>query len=519
MIIALFCGLLATIFRQPPLVGFLAAGFLLNSFGVGVSEFLRITADLGITLLLFSLGLKLKLKSLFNRQVLGVASSHLVLTTCGLTGLVLLLSWGLDFLGPIELNTAVLIGFALSFSSTVFAVKILDEMGASSTHHGKLSIAILIIQDIAAVAFVAASAGKLPSPWALCLLAIIPIRKVFHLILDRTGHGELLILFGISLAIGGADLFELFDMKGDLGALVVGMLFASHPKSNELAKGLLGFKNLFLVGFFLTVGMTALPGWKELGIALCILAFLPLKTALYFALFSKSGLRSRTSWQSSLNLANFSEFGLIVGSIAVSKNWLPSSWLAVFAILLALSFMISAPLATMGDDVYTRWSWLLKRFDQHLAPRQKSVTERKKDIIVIGMGRIGTSIFDKLQEEMPGKVVGIDTDESKVNRYSSAGRSILLGDGTNPDLWVRYPDLLLNAKWVILTLPSQQAMCSAAQRLKELKFKGRIAAATRYADEEKPLKEHGVEFSFNIHAEAGRGFANDFLDRTMHSTT
>ena len=145
MIIALFCGLFASVLRQPPLVGFLAAGFLLNTFGVGVSEFLRITADLGITLLLFTLGLKLKLKSLFNRQVLGVATSHLVITTCGLTGLVLCLSWGLNIVGVIDFKTALLVGFALSFSSTVFAVKILDEMGASGTHHGKLSLSLIHI--------------------------------------------------------------------------------------------------------------------------------------------------------------------------------------------------------------------------------------------------------------------------------------------------------------------------------------------------------------------------------------
>ena len=364
MIIAFMCGLIATWLKQPPLVGFLVAGFVLNIFGVGVSEFLRITADLGITLLLFTLGLKLKVRSLFNHQVWGVASIHMIFMTVLFSSFVFLISWAFSFIEGVSFQTSLLIGFALSFSSTVFAVKILDELGAGSTHHGKISIGVLIIQDIAAVAFVAASAGKWPSPWALVLFMIVPLRHVLHMMLDRSGHGELLILFGITIAVGGADLFELVDMKGDLGALLVGMMFSGHPKSHELAKGLLGLKNLFLVGFFLTVGMTALPGWQEFVIALAFLCLLPLKTGFYFILFSTFRLRARTSWQSSLNLANFSEFGLIVGAIAVSKGWLPPSWLAVFAILLAMSFVISAPLATNGDDIYTKWRFFLRRFDR-----------------------------------------------------------------------------------------------------------------------------------------------------------
>ena len=74
----------------------------------------------------------------------------------------------------------------------------------------------------------------------------------------------MLILFGFTLALLGAAVFELVGIKEDVGALVFGMLLANHPKSNELAKALLGFKELFLVGFFLSVGMTALPSWSEI---------------------------------------------------------------------------------------------------------------------------------------------------------------------------------------------------------------------------------------------------------------
>ena len=104
---------------------------------------------------------------------------------------------------------AALLAFALSFSSTVFAVKVLEERAQIKSHFGRVAIGILVIQDLAAVIFLAASAGKTPSVWALALLALIPLRHVLYRLLDRSGHGELLVLFGLVLALGSAELFDL----------------------------------------------------------------------------------------------------------------------------------------------------------------------------------------------------------------------------------------------------------------------------------------------------------------------
>ena len=363
--IAFAFGLVVRIFGLPPLIGFLIAGFFLHAVGAESGEFLSEAADLGVTLLLFTIGLKLKISSLLRYEVWGVAGIHMTAVTVLLTAFVMFLAQlSLPLFGTLDLSTAIFIGFALSFSSTVFAIKVLETIGASGSRHGRVSIGILIIQDIAAVVFIAFSADKIPSAWALCLLLLIPFRHVLQKILDFTGHGELLVLYGIVLALGGADLFEMLGMKADLGALVFGMLLTSHPKSEELAKSLMGFKDIFLVGFFLSIGMTAIPGWAELFAALLLLLFLPVKVALYYGLFILFKLRARPAWQSSLNLANYSEFGLIVGAIAASTGFLPKEWLAVFAIALAISFIIAAPLATKGDTLYSRWRDKLKPFQR-----------------------------------------------------------------------------------------------------------------------------------------------------------
>lgn len=513
--IAFACGLAVRLVGLPPLVGFLVAGFLLNAAGAEGGEFLRVTADLGVTLLLFTVGLKLKLQTLARPEVAGVAVVHMGVITLLLAGFVTLLAGtGIPLFSSIDTRQALLIGFALSFSSTVFAVKILDELGASASRHGRTAIGVLVVQDIAAVAFLAATAGKIPSIWSLALLLLIPLRHLLRRMLEQTGHGELLILYGIVLALGGADLFELVGMKGDLGALIIGMLLANHSKANELAKALMGFKDIFLVGFFLSVGMTALPGWTELLAGLVLIAFLPIKMAIYAGLFAGFRLRARTAWQSTLNLANYSEFGLIVGTLAVASGWLQPAWLAVFAIAVSISFIIAAPLATAGNALYAQWRPHLKRIERlQRLPDDEDLTIDGVDVVIFGMGRVGTAVYDSLDRDYPGNVLGVEVDESKTARHIDAGRNVVTGDATNPDFWSRARGLARKTHWIMLAMPSHRANVAAAALLQAQEYKGRIAAATRYPDEAIELEKAGVEFAFNIYTEAGTGFANDLLKR------
>jgi predicted Kef-type K+ transport protein len=509
--IAFLCGLAVRVVGLPPMVGFLMAGFMLNALGAEGGDFLNAMSDLGITLLLFSIGLKLKLKSLARLEVWGVATLHMVAATLLIAAMVLFLSYtNLPLLSGLDMETALLIGFAMSFSSTVFAVKILDELGAANARHGTTAIGVLVVQDIAAVVFIAVSTGKLPSPLALALIALIPLRFLLYRMLDKVGHSELLILYGITLALVGADVFELVGIKGDVGALVFGMLLANHPKANELAKALLGFKELFLVGFFLSVGMTAVPGWIEVLVALLFILFLPIKVAMYFGLFNLFCLRASTSWRTSLNLANYSEFGLIVGALAASAGWLPKEWLAVFAVVISISFILSAPLVNIRDSLYQTWRSRLKRFERSKRLYgEENLNLAHIKVVVFGMGRMGTAAYNAMQADYQGYLVGVEIAQEKAEQHSTAGRNVVCGDATNPDFWIRAPELINGLEWVLLTLPTHKANLNAALRLKEMGYRGRIAATTKYRDEEDALKAAGVEHTFNIYTEAGLGFANE----------
>jgi glutathione-regulated potassium-efflux system ancillary protein KefC len=319
--VAFVLGAGARLVRLPPLVGFLAAGFVLHAFGVNATETLVRIGDAGVWLLLFAIGLKLDLRSLVRPEVLAGTLTHMGVTVVACTGVLLGLGvLGLPYVVDLDPKLALLVGFAMSFSSTVFAVKILDERGEGGSLHGRTAIGILIMQDVVAIVFLTVSTGKIPSPWALLLLGLPLVRPVLAKILDVAGHGELLVLLGLVLALGGAQLFDLLDLKEDLGALVLGLLVSSHRKAKELSESLLGFKDVFLVGFFLTIGLGGAPRPEAIGLAAVFLLLIPFKVGLFFVLLTRFRLRARTSLLSSLALANYSEFGLIVGTVTAGTR-------------------------------------------------------------------------------------------------------------------------------------------------------------------------------------------------------
>lgn len=496
----------------PPLVGFLATGFLLNAMGIVSGEMLQKLSDLGITLLLFTVGLKLNLRTLARPQVWAVTGLHtsIVIIVFGFAIYGLALA-GAPFVAGLDLPRALLIAFALSFSSTVFAVKVLEEKGEMNALHGRIAIGILIMQDLAAVVFLAVSSGYWPSPWALLVVVLLLLQPVLKQLLQRVGHGELMVLYGFLLALGGAEAFELVGLKGDLGALVLGVLIASHPKAEEMAKTMLGFKDLFLLGFFLSIGLSGQLTLEALAFGALLVPFVFFKSALFFGLLAGFKLRARTSLLASLHLSNFSEFGLIVAAIGVSNRWIDDEWMVVIAIALSFSFAIAAALNAIANQLYTRHRTTWRRFQrtERLAD-DRLIDIGSANVVIIGMGGVGTGAYDKIRELHGETVVGVDIDPVTVRNQRSTGRDVLLGDPSDADFWDRVQESH-SPKLVMLALPKIATSLAVLEQLKGASLTARVAATARFPDEVEILKQAGVSTVFNIYSEAGAGFAAHVL--------
>ncbi|NWK55713.1 cation:proton antiporter [Verrucomicrobiaceae bacterium N1E253] len=508
--IAFLLGLGARSLKLPPMVGLLAAGFILGGLGFESGKFIYITADLGVTLLLFTIGLKLKVKDLLATEVWASASSHMLLMVAMMTlGINVLGVTGLTMLANLDLSTSLLIAFALSFSSTVFAVKVLEDQGESSSLHARVAIGMLIIQDIVAVLFMAWSKGEPPSPWAILLILLIPARGLLNKLAVRCGHGELLILYGMMLAFLGSWVFEFLGVKGDFGALLLGMLLAPYSKAEEMSKILMSFKDIMLVCFFLSIGLDEVPTLQDFAIAALLLLFIPIKMVGYFALLTLFKLRARTALLSTLALANYSEFGLIIATVAIKAGWLDSDWITILAISVSLSFIIAAPLNNYGKELYRRWHKPLMRFQRkQRIPGDEILHPGNAEILIFGMGRVGAKAYKTMADRYgEDKVIGIDNDHDVVKSFCAQGWNMILGDPTDVDFWERKSGTF-EIKVIMLAMKNHQENKQAASLIRKQGFPGCLSATASHEDEIQELRDLGVDAAYNIYGSAGEAFAN-----------
>ncbi|WP_286268946.1 cation:proton antiporter family protein [Thalassotalea hakodatensis] len=511
ILFAFLCGFAAKVITLPPSIGYLLAGFILHFLGYQADDLVLTLANIGITLMLFTIGLKLNIKDLIKAEVWAGSLSHtLVWMVVGIASFKLLALLSVTFFADADYQIAALVVFALSFSSTVCVVKLLEDHGEMKTRHGKLAVGILVMQDIVAVGFLVAATGKIPTVWALLLLLLIPMKPLINRVISKVGHGELLPLTGFFLAFGAYELFELVKIKGDLGALLAGMYLASHVKATEITKSLMSFKDIFLIGFFLSIGFTALPTWEMLAIAGVLTLMLPLKFALFFFLFIKLKLRARTAFLSSLALGNFSEFGLIVASLSTSAGWLPKEWLVILALAVSISFVITNVLYNFAHEFYANHKTSICRYQQpEKLPEDSFIQPCDAPIVIIGMGRVGMGAYRALNTQHPNQAWGLDTDKTKIDLLAENGVQVFQGDAEDADFWENMD--LAKIKLVLLALPSVQDIMNITVQLKHANYQGKIAAIARYDDERSALEEFGVDKVFNFYSEAGVGFAEESI--------
>ena len=498
-------GFLVRQINLPPLIGYLITGFVLYGFGYSSGPVIQELSDAGVTLLLFTIGLKLQLKGLARPHVWVPALLHMALLT-GFLGLVL-------YALPVQLSLpkAMLIGFALSYSSTVFAVKVLEEKGEMSAIYGQVAIGVLIVQDLVAVGFMAVSTGKGPEVAALLLIpGLFVLRWILFRVMDRAGHNELLVLFGLAMALGSYELFELLGLKGDLGALVFGVLLAPHRESGGLSKLLLSLKDFFLVGFFISVGLNGLPTIQSLLVAVLLVLLMPIKAAPFFFMFTALKVRSRTAFLSTLTLSNYSEFGIIIAFLAVQNGWIAEGWLLTTAVALALSFLAASPLNTASHDLYESWHEFLLRFQRKARlPEERFFDIGDAKVLVFGMGRVGRGAYEELAAV--DNVLGIEMNPERVEQLQAQNLNVIQGSATDSDFWDRITLEEGTLKLVLLSMPQLEENVFATRELKSKGFDGVIAAISKYEDEASILKEAGVDYIFNFYTEAGAGFAADAL--------
>ena len=509
---AYILGLISKYLMLPTLVGYLLAGFLItltiNTFSLPSlpAGVLSHISEIGVLLLLFTIGLKLKFKSLMTRPILGAGVLHFFVS-------LIIFYPVLIFLFQVTHIQALLLSTALSFSSTVLSAKTLEEKKELKAFHGRVAIGILIVQDLIALVTITLGGSSTLSPYALLLILIPFLRPLFFKLLDWSGEKELLILLGLLLAlvIGGHG-FHKLGLSAELGALVFGFMLSSHPQAKNLAKKLWSLKEIFLIGFFLQIGLHNLPSLNDWLFCGIFLIMLPFKGWLFFRLLLLFRLRARNSFLSGLTLCAYSEFGLIVTS-ALLPEWTPA-----MALTVACSFILSAPINGYSHQIFEKFcDSMYKSERKTLHPDEEPIFLGDSEILIMGFGRTGKAAYEMLEKEK--KIIGMDSDPEKVKDHKKAGKNIFYADAEDHSFWEKLNMGQIQA--VILTLHDTHAKKSSIENLRKRNFQGLIVTNCYNEDGYEMLKNAGADTVILTMIESGVNLAKaistanqkeDFLD-------
>jgi hypothetical protein len=302
----------------------------------------------------------------------------------------------------------------------------------------------------------------------------------------------------------------------------MGMILVNHPKADELYDRMMSYKDFFLIAFFVSIGLTGMPGWQTILPMLILLPFMFIKGGLFMMLLSGFNLRARTAFLASVSLGNFSEFGLIVTMAGYKMGWIGGDWMLVIALLMSVSFLIASPLNAKVHSIFDRYKfWILKLNRGKNSVDTEPTSLGNAEYVIIGMGSIGKPAYTHFAQLYPGKVIGVDYKHENVGKLKQAGFAAIWGDATNPIFW-RYANFS-KVRLVMLAMSDFSSNDNAITQIQKLKRRNfKVSAVVHYPDEVAVFKQKKVDYIYDYKASIGADFAEHaigFLHAADHPST
>jgi len=443
LVVAGVFGIIAKSLKQPLLVGYLLAGLVLGYFGiVGDIEVFSGLGQIGVTLLLFLLGLEMNIRELptIGKTALLTGIGQIVFTSA--IGFLIATALGFPVL------PSVYIAIALTFSSTIIMVKLLSEKKDLASLYGRIAIGFLLVQDFVAILILMFLAGLgrgdlSPGLYGLTALKALVLfflvwtlsKKVLPNIFDKyiASSHELLFIVSIAWALGVAALVAgPLGFTLEIGGFLAGLALSNLPEHLQIASRTRPLRDFFLTIFFLLLGTKLVVGGIS-GIFLPALVFSLFvfigNPAIVMAIMGFLGYRKRTSFLAGLTVAQISEFSFILMAMGVSLGHVENTHVAL-VVLVGVFTMTTSTYAILGaDGLFRRVKNYLSVFER-AKPREAALLEERfisDHVVLVGAGRTGgalTSFFKKRQ--WPFLIV--DFNPRVFSRLSADKIPVLFGD-------------------------------------------------------------------------------------------
>lgn len=527
LILASVAGALGLKLKQPVIVSFILVGMLAGPAGFDIvqsTEHLELLSGLGVTLLLFLVGLKLDLNLVRTLGAVALNTGLGQILFTSVIGFLICLALGLTPLASLY------VAVAITFSSTIIIVKLLSDKRELDALHGRIALGFLIVQDLAVViamavmsAITAGSAGGdgfggamigLAAGAVPFLLLWLFVSKVATRVLEGIAKApELLIVFALGLAAAFAALGDYLGFSKELGGLVAGVALASTPFRESIASRLASLRDFLLVFFFISLGAhldLRLVG-DAVGEALVLSAFVLIGNPLIvMVIMGAMGYRKRTGFLAGLTVAQISEFSLIFVAMGVTLGHVSTEAAGLVTLVGIITIALSTYMILYSQPLYALIEKYLGIFERHIPHREGDIAaerhDEKYDVLLFGLGRYGKALHTKFSD-YGLRVLGVDFDPDVIRQWRKAGGDAIYGDLQDPDMCETLP--MDGVRLAIIAVPPHEIGVthddprgSLIVALRSGNFTGQIAAIARSEADLALLRTKGADVVLSPFADA-----------------
>jgi len=522
--------------RINPVLGFLAVGMALGPFGLGKltaaapwlsyftfsrKEDVEVFASFGVIFLMFMIGLGMSVDRLWamRRLVFGMGSLQVGLS--GLAICAVAVAFGNN------LESSVVLGLVLGFSSTAVVMQLLSQRRELGTPLGQSTFAVLLFQDLAVVPLLVLvtilaedSGGSFAGLLGIAMLkgiitvAVIyvigrrVVRPLFHQIAANR-QAESFMALTLLTTLGVAALTWAAGLSMELGALLAGLLIAETEFRHEVEVTIEPFKGLLMGLFFMSVGMgidvTAIMA-EPILLPLAVAGLIAIKAAIVFGLFRAFGLTWGRAAEGGIMLSQGGEFAFIVIGIALGVGVITAPVGHFMLLVVSLSMLVTPSLSLLGRKIGDA-------IDAHLGSKipvdEDPLHELTGHVIIAGYGRVGQLVGELLSAQgVPH--VAIESDAKIVARLRASGAPVYFGDASRPELLRKFH--LERAVAVVLTMDHTAAAVHAVKGVRLTATKVRIAARARDESHASALRAAGASVVIPETLESGLQLAGSVFD-------
>lgn len=479
LIFGLVLGALAHRLGQPMLLGSIAAGVILGPHVPGISisdpHEVELLAEIGIALLLFSIGVEFSFDSLKSVRKVALFGTVIQMSLTGMFG------WGLGRMLGYPDAEAIWLGALISVSSTMVVLKTLAGTGVMGTLSSRVMIGMLIAQDLAVIALVIVlpqinGSGFDPRALGLALgrSAIVLLvlvfggRKVVPWLMHRIvgwGSRELFVLSVITLSLGIGYLSHLVGLSYALGAFVAGLVLSESEYAHQALSDVVPLRDLFGLIFFASVGMLFDPGYvvdHALEVALLVASVLLVKGLLFGTITRAFGYRLIVPIATALTMGQIGEFSFLLATLG-RKAGAVSEGLHSAVVSTAVVTMILTPYLAKGAGPIHRWRSRRTR-STHTPVVPEGIATRNP-VVIAGAGRVGRRVA-RVLEKQGIEFVLIEFDHHRAELARGNDWNVIFGDASQDP--VLEAAGVHRARMVLVTVPSAVDSIAVARRVCDL---------------------------------------------------